>query len=187
MNETELMLSKLFASYPNTKVGEMTVITYAERLQRIPVGELRTVIDQCLEECKYLPTIAELFERWHLITRRIDVPTAAEAWGSVTNAIRGVGLWGIPKFKDPLVEHMVALMGWEYLCRSEDQMADRAHFLKMYDSIVQRNEQIQRLTPEARHLAEERTGLKPIGDNVAKALPEYQRGANHNETSTNGN
>ena len=44
----------------------------------------------------------------------------------------------MPKFKDPLIQKAVDIMGWKELCLSENQVADRAHFMKIYDKLVER-------------------------------------------------
>lgn len=45
-----------------------------------------------------------------------------------------------------------ALGGYDYLCRSEEPMADRAHFIRIYDQIVERERQTARMLPEVREL-----------------------------------
>jgi hypothetical protein len=64
--------------------------------------------------------------------------TAGEAWGEVLREVGRVGSWGIPKFSDPLIQSAVECVGWQAICSSEEIMIERAHFLKIYDSIAQR-------------------------------------------------
>lgn len=71
------------------------------------------------------------------------VPAADEALAEVYATIARIGSYGTPEWSHPAIEAAVnALGGWRYLCLSEDPMADRAHFLKVYG------------TAEARHTAE---------------------------------
>lgn len=41
-------------------------------------------------------------------------------------------------FDDPAVQAFVDAVGWKYLCESENEMADRAHFVKWYPAAVER-------------------------------------------------
>lgn len=157
------VLRQLAAAYPNSEVTKQTVAVYYRLLSDIPVDELQTIVDQCLHECRFLPTIAELRERHRdLVGGGLAIETAAEQWGQVVKAMREVGNWGNPNFTNPITAKVVSAMGWRDLCASENPMADRAHFLKMYQAIADRQEKIGRLTPASRQLAEQRGGLKPI-------------------------
>lgn len=64
--------------------------------------------------------------------------TAGEAWAEVLREIGRVGSWGKPKFSDPLIQDAVDCIGWNSICSSEEIMIERAHFLKIYDSIAAR-------------------------------------------------
>ena len=64
--------------------------------------------------------------------------TSGEAWLVVKQAFSSIGSWGMPKFKAPLIQKAVDIMGWKELCLSENQVADRAHFMKIYDKLVER-------------------------------------------------
>jgi len=63
---------------------------------------------------------------------------AADAWGEVIAQIRSVGSWGQPVFKNKVIEQTVDRMGWKELCLSENQVADRAHFLKIFETLMTR-------------------------------------------------
>jgi len=76
------------------------------------------------------------------VIRNLAMPKnklAGEAWGEVIKQIGKVGSWGTPVFSDPLIRRAVDCLGWSCLCSSEDIMVERAHFLKIYESIVERN------------------------------------------------
>lgn len=53
----------------------------------------------------------------------------------------------------PLVARAVATMGWEELCKSENLMADRAHFRQIYASLLERGLCVSAKTPGARPTA----------------------------------
>lgn len=69
-----------------------------------------------------------------------DQKLPGEAWLEVRKKIMGVGSYGTPTFKESLIQKAVEIMGWRNLCLSENQMADRAHFLKIYDTLINREE-----------------------------------------------
>jgi hypothetical protein len=174
MSDTRV-LKQLFSAYANSQVTVETIAVYDRLLSDIPPTDLQTVIDQCVAECKFLPTVAEIRERWHALTRTIGVPTATEAWGEVQAEIRRVGYIGTPTFANFFTTQVVKMIGWRDLCASENVIADRAHFMKMYDQLIERGEQVNRLLPQALTMAQGRvgtSGMKRIGD-VLK-LPEMR-------------
>jgi len=65
--------------------------------------------------------------------------SAGEAWGDVLKQISSIGSYGQPNFKDPLTAKVVACIGWRNLCLSENIAIERAHFLKIYETLAKRN------------------------------------------------
>lgn len=158
MNDIEATLSMLFSCYPNTAITEATVAMYVRLLADIPPSELQTVVDQCIASGKFLPTIAELRDKWHSLTRTLCQPSATEGWDEVQRQIRAVGYIGTPTFANPITARLVKTMGWRELCASENVIADRAHFLRMYEQLAERGEQVQKLLPQALAMAERHNG-----------------------------
>lgn len=163
MSDTRV-LRQLFSAYANAQVTVETIAVYDRLLSDIPAADLQTVIDQCIADCKFLPTVAEIRERWHMLIRTIGIASAAEAWGEVQAEIRRVGYVGTPYFANSITAQVVKQLGWRDLCASENVVADRAHFMRMYDQMVERSEQAQKLLPQAKEMAQERIamGLQPI-------------------------
>lgn len=164
-NRTAFVLKQLFAAYPNTQVPDGTVAIYLRLLQDIPADELQTVVDQCIASCKFLPTVAEVREQWHNLTRNISQMGGAEAWGLVQAEIRRTGSWGAPRFENERIAKVVRSMGWLEICQSDKPAVDRAQFMRIYDSIAEREEEIHKLLPQSKELAAVR-GLIPIGDTL---------------------
>ena len=48
---------------------------------------------------------------------------AHAAWLSIPKAISGCGVYGTPKFKDPITTACVSVMGWKQLCAMTDKDA----------------------------------------------------------------
>lgn len=68
------------------------------------------------------------------------VPSADEALAEVYRQIGAIGHLGVPEWSHPAIGAAVAALGgWSALCASEEQMADRAHFLRIYATVEQRH------------------------------------------------
>lgn len=173
--ETHEALMFMFAAYPNTEWSTATQGVYVKYLADIPVDELRTVIGQAIATCKFPPTVAEIRETWHGLSR-VGRLTYGEAWELVQKEIRRVGSYSKPQFSDETTARVVAAMGWKELCMSEDQGRDRAQFRDMYNAIVNRDDSAEKLLPQARQLAERKTGLIPMS-NILGALADSRNGS----------
>ena len=158
----DLLMKKLVAAFPNSQATPQTVVVYAEMLQDIPIVELEIVVNQVLAESKFLPAIAELREM-HRKLGNINKITWADAWELVQKEIRRVGSYQLPKFDDELTARVVKAIGWRDLCISEEPGIMRAQFRDMYNALANRQESIDKLLPQARRLAAEKSGLLPIG------------------------
>lgn len=115
------------------------------------------------------------------------LPTAADAWGEVTSAIRNGGYSRYadprlqpemcsPKWTHELVARTVGYMGgfWQ-LCDVllDDIPTVRAQFMRMYDQLVQRHEQDARLLPSVKEAMAGQ--LPPPAAPEPKALPAPER------------
>lgn len=79
-------------------------------------------------------------------------PDVDQAWAEVRGAMATVGSWGVPELSHPAVAATVDAMGWKTLCRSEDQMADRAHFLRLYGAATARARRSSMMPPAVAEL-----------------------------------
>jgi hypothetical protein len=161
---TSTILKKLFATFPNGNATAATVLVYVERLSSIPEDELEAVINQCIDESEFLPTIAKLKEMHRLMKSPVTPDMAQQGWESVTKAIAGVGMWGTPAFKDPIVKRVVDAFGWLNLCMSDNQMADRAQFVKFYESFARQVAEEERLSSDYKRLREQHRTQTQIGE-----------------------
>lgn len=153
--EHEIEVTKLVgvmaAAYPNTQITDATVNVYVRMLKDIPLEVLTPAIQQVMAESEFLPTIARIREKAIQLTRPERL-SAFEAWGVVKQAIERVGFYRYPKFEDPLIARAVECIGWQTICSSENEPADRAHFAKVYDSLVRREDEDARMLPEIRQI-----------------------------------
>jgi hypothetical protein len=66
------------------------------------------------------------------------LPSAAEAWGCIMESFKHTSFDQPELLKHPMIQEAVRCMGgMERIGLSEDNMADRAHFLKIYDTVYQ--------------------------------------------------
>lgn len=158
----------LVAAFPYAQIPKATVRVYEKALADVPIGILETVVAQCIADCKFFPTVAEIRERVSLLATpaRLSGP---EAWDVVVAALKsGRYYFSDPKFEDPAIQVCVDALDWGTLRASENPMADRAHFLKMYESVITQAKQNQRLLPsslELRRQLTEQTGPRLLTSN----------------------
>lgn len=169
------IVSQLFASYPNVTINDLTIAAYLDWLKRIPPKDIEATIAQVMIDSPvFLPPAPQLFATWQRLAQP-DIPTAAEGWASVSKALKEVGSWGTPNFTNPITAQVVKAIGWKTLCASEDEMADRAHFLKMYDSIAKRQTDTMRQLPETQRMIANHQELREITGMIAQARQITQR------------
>ena len=71
--------------------------------------------------------------------RTADLPLAGEAWDEVIQYIKTNGCHGeTPEFSHPAVKRAAQIIGMEVIGMSEDIMMERAHFLKVYEQLRNR-------------------------------------------------
>ena len=100
-----------------------------------PVVAKAAVIKVC-RESDYFPSVARIVAAAEeLDPRNEKLPTAAEAWEEVEKLIIQFGPYRAPQYSCDTVRRAVRAIGWLQLCCSENPAADRAHFLKLYESM----------------------------------------------------
>lgn len=87
------------------------------------------------------PKPAVILDAAASITATLRRP-GAEAWGDVLRAVAAHGYLHPPgdgwQFRDRLVEQVVGGLTWQAICESEDEMVMRAHFIKAYEQVRDR-------------------------------------------------
>lgn len=152
------VLDMLHANWPRETATRERALLYCRLLADIPDDVLQAACLQVIASARFFPAIAELREAALAMTPEVDgLPTAGEAWGEVLREIKRTGTdqWqGPPRFSHPLVDTAMRAMGWRNICLSEDGMADRAHFMRIYDALRQRESARARTLPEVRALTD---------------------------------
>jgi hypothetical protein len=123
---------------------------WAEYLSDVDTNTAIAAIKRLIATNKFPPTIAEVRE--NLAAVMYDaIPDVGDAWREVNQAIHLYGYYCEAEAIASMREHTraaVISMGWKQLCTTDNSnnMAERAHFLKIYEAIVKNVEQ-ERLIP----------------------------------------
>lgn len=154
-NEADIakLIGVMAAGFPNTQVTDATVEVYVTMLKDVPLDLLTIAVQQCMAESEFLPTVAKVREKALTLSAPV-APEPLEAWGIVQKEIQRTGFYRLPKFDDPIIAKAVDCIGWQTLCSSENPIADRAHFSKIYEGLLRQAENDRRMLPAARQLQE---------------------------------
>jgi hypothetical protein len=150
-SEIVKLIGLVAAAYPNTQVSRETIKVYESMLRDIPLDVLTASVQQCMAESEFMPTVAKIRNKALELSRPV-APEPLEAWGIVLKAIDKHGFYQSPQFDDPIIAKAVDCIGWQSLCSSENPVADRAHFSKVYEGLLRQAENDRRMIPQARQI-----------------------------------
>jgi hypothetical protein len=151
----------LVAAYPAAQVSEQTVEVYVTMLHDLDRSPVEQAIVRLIATSKFLPTVAEIRAMAVSVERGAE-RRGVEAWGDVLSEIRRVGVYGKPRFGDPLTAECVRMLGWRTLCESSHDFADRARFAELYD---------ERQNRERQDAVAGRALPAPLGERLNLSLP----------------
>lgn len=148
-------------AYPRYELSADSIKLYGKMLADIPADILEASAKQIMAESKFFPSVAEWREMAHkLMTGKLQIPSAYEAWEDAMNQVRRCGDYyrytngKRPEYSHPLVERAVQIIGYHNLVESENIMFDRAHFFKIYESLLSRAEEEARMLPEVKDVSQ---------------------------------
>jgi len=151
---------------------------YADLLGDLKYEQCNAALRVLLQTRTWLPSVADLRSA-ALELQRGPVRAGGDAWGSVLKAIAREGVHRDPGtdfvFSDPATARCVEAFGWRNLCNSENQVADRARFVELYDKIAsqgQREAQSPTLAAAAEHRTQLASGASALVASVTKRLTE---------------
>jgi hypothetical protein len=133
------------------QISDETFDAYVEDLVDLDYEPAALAVKQLRQTATFLPAIAEVRQLAAELTAG-HLPDGDEAWGEVVGQVRATGWYGVPRFSHPAITEAVRAMGWKELCASENQVADRAHFLAMYATGRRRLERERQVDPAIREL-----------------------------------
>lgn len=145
--EIATVLGIIKTAYPRfymniTKDEALNVmLVWKEMFADVPLEILTTAVKSLISHFKYPPSIADIREEIAKIVMPDHQMTADEAWGEAHKAVKSFGYYkeaeALATLK-PIVADLVRRMGYKDLCMSENVMADRAHFIKLFDNLKER-------------------------------------------------
>ncbi|MGI8426070.1 MAG: replicative helicase loader/inhibitor [Actinomycetota bacterium] len=155
MNRAEVLeVTKLLANaYPGAeKWTAERVMIWTEMMSDLDVEDVHSAAVAWIGTQKWAPSVSEIRE---LVTGGAADPSPGEAWGEVVRQISVVGSWGDPKWSNPVIgDTVIAMGGWLMLCASENVVADRAHFLRIFDQVQGRHQRLRQIPQNVRWLLE---------------------------------
>jgi hypothetical protein len=179
------LVGVLMAGFPANKATAETSAVYERMLADLDYPAANAAVERLLATGKFMPSVAEIRETALALSVGERKP-GGEAWGTVMRAISREGVYRVPGkdfvFSDPVIARCVSALGWEELCNSELQAADRARFIELYDQLAvnERRKQLSEALPamqrfraiEATRRAaiEERTGPTDAGAAMGQLL-----------------
>lgn len=136
------VMAFLSTIWPEKQVTKDTMKAYHVLLCDIPKELLMAAAIHLAATSQWLPKPKELREAAAELdarSRNAEMPTAEEAWLEVTAAIRSHGHVRLPDWSHEMVgQAVLAMGGWRTICLSDNPVADRAHFLKVYTGLYTR-------------------------------------------------
>lgn len=142
-DETARLVAVMLAAVPNHRVDARSVPdminAYADLLGDLTYEQCNTALRVLLQTRTWLPSVADV-RATALELKRGPVRAGGDAWGGVLRAIQYEGINREPGtdfvFSDPATARCVEAFGWRNLCNSENQVADRARFVELYDKFA---------------------------------------------------
>lgn len=149
--EFETIALAIKAAYPNANVlpDKYSMKTWYRALSDLDYKVAENAVWEHISTSVFPPSIAEIREK---CAARLSpmITEWGEAWEEVQMAIRKYGSYREEQAVaslSRLTAVAVRRMGFQNLCRSENTVADRAHFQRMYEGMV-KEEKRQTQLPE---------------------------------------
>ena len=165
-------MAVLVSAYPRTEIKQETLMVYSEMLIDLDIVILEQAVKTHLSKSNFFPTVAELRESYvGLLVKSQNLPLPAEAYDEAIKAQPDYCTSSLPEGKydsyedkvkslvwvtvthnwsHPIVKEAALLMGWRETFPSDNPVADRAQFFKVYESLVNRFEEEIQMLPSVK-------------------------------------
>jgi hypothetical protein len=168
-SETTAIMARLKASYPRQPISEETIRAYAEALADLDADKVAKAVACHVRTSAFFPAISEICQA--CAEESCAAPTAADAWDEVMRAVGSVGQYRLPTWSHPVIGKCVdGIGGWVNLCQSENCVADRSQFMRLYADERPRAVREENVRPMLEARNERALKAQIVGD-VLKALP----------------
>lgn len=161
------IVAMIAARWSVPAMSDETQELWAELIEDLEADQVQRVVMDLMRARTERPDLAEI--RKLVAAEGATEATGAEqflepeeAWGVVVAAFSKVGRYREFPPTYPLVAEAVERIGWQTLCGSDNQEADRAHFMRIYGEILRRAESDSAATFGARPVMPSGSGLSRI-------------------------
>lgn len=137
--ETAQVLAMLASAYPHIKITKETAEMYHDVLHDLEMGQCVFASRSIVRCSQFFPSASEI-RRTVLMELNLLSPLPIEAWGEVVGVASSQGLTKYHEWSHATIDEAVKAIGWREICVAENQGVLRAHFLKLYDSLAQKND-----------------------------------------------
>jgi hypothetical protein len=170
LKEVAEVMAFLSAVHPGFEMTTDTIRAYHVLLCDIEPGLLMAAAIHLSASSKWFPKASELREAsLDMALGEDGPPNAEEAWAEVVGEVRRIGSYGTPDFSHESVGLAVeGIGGWGTLCRSDNIVADRAHYMKVYAGLCKASRERTLRHPALTGLVER---MRLDGGNGRRALP----------------
>jgi hypothetical protein len=139
-SECTRLLAVVFGGFPHAKPTPETIEVYRGLLLDLEFDVAQKAVARVLAlPREFPPSIGHIRSA---VADLIHGPVRAggEAWADVKQAIQRVGgrCYPEPAFADPVVSTTVNALGWRQLWNEQNETADRARFIELYDKLAAR-------------------------------------------------
>jgi hypothetical protein len=154
-DEFDTLMLGVTGLWPNWQANKATYAVAERLLAGLPYTDVEAALDAlAIESPRWFPGPGELRVRAIEIgAPEGGAPEADEAWGEVVRERHRAGQYAgtalsdrAVSFSHPAIAAVVEALGWAELCTSTNEVADRAHFLRLYAERVTRL-RVDRATP----------------------------------------
>jgi len=138
--EYQQVLVLVSATWPNWQGNRSTFKAGLYLLEDLDYDRaIQAVRELAVEEPRFAPGLGAIRAK----ALEVETPDMDQAWQEVQDNIRRVGIKAVYygaglSWSSPAIAAAVEAMGWKALCESENEVADRAHFFKVYERCVER-------------------------------------------------
>ncbi len=156
------------AMYHNFEITDFKTALWFDMIGDLSFKVAQMALKKVMLTSQYPPTVAEVRKAAaEIMTPQTETLDAGKAWGEVTKAI---GKWGFYEpekafeMMSPLTQQVVKQLSWREICMCEETGVIRGEFMRMFNSLSERQKQDKLLpkkfTDEIELIA---TNLKQIG------------------------
>lgn len=148
--EFGLFAAAIRTYYPRENIlpNEQAHDLWFRQLQDVPYPVAEAVLAKWVATNKWSPAISDIRDGVAEIQNGGPAPDWGEAWDQAMNAIRRFGSYeeaAAMESLPPLARETVKRLGYKSLCWSENQVADRANFRQVYETLAKRKTETDKI------------------------------------------